>query len=649
MANLLRSLSRPFVIVAALCLGLLLTAPASAATTADEVQTSWRLLDYIAVDYSGAVSGGKVVSQAEYQEMSEFSASVSERLSALPANPRRAELIAEARSLRQAIAAKAAPLQVAERAHKLAAGLLAAYPVPLAPVNVPDLARGTALYAENCSSCHGGKGEGPSGAMAKLDPPPIAFADQERARERSLFGLYQVISQGLEGTAMQSWSSLSDDDRWALAFQAGSFAYGDVKQGERIWREDESVRKLIPDMAALVAMTPADLEARVGPDKAPAVMAYLRAHPDALIAAEPATLQLARDRLRQSYDAYVAGDRKKATDLALSAYLDGFEPVEAVLATRDGDLLNQVEKAMSGFRVAIARNEPAASLRQQLSQTEALLDRAEAALAPEAATDVSTFLGAFTILLREGLEALLVVIAMIAFLRKAERAEALPYVHGGWVAALLAGAGTWAIATYAIGISGASRELTEGFGSLLAAVILLSVGIWMHGKSQAEEWRRYINEKMQGALSKGSAWFLFGLAFIVVYREVFETILFYAALSTPENGMTVLAGAAAGTLLLAAIAWAMLRYSRKLPVGQFFRYSAILIAVLTVILAGKGIGALQEAGMVPITPLGGVPRITILGLFPTVESLAVQVLALAAVLIGFRSAQRRQPDPVAAQ
>ena len=649
MANLLRSLSRPFLIVAALCLGLLLTAPASAATTADEVQTSWRLLDYIAVDYSGAVSGGKVVSQAEYQEMSEFSASVSERLSALPANPRRAELIAEARSLRQAIAAKAAPLQVAERAHKLAAGLLAAYPVPLAPVNVPDLARGTALYAENCSSCHGGKGEGPSGAMAKLDPPPIAFADQERARERSLFGLYQVISQGLEGTAMQSWSSLSDDDRWALAFQAGSFAYGDVKQGERIWRQDESVRKLIPDMAALVAMTPADLEARVGPDKGRAVMAYLRANPNALIAAQPATLQLARDRLRQSYDAYVAGDRKKATDLALSAYLDGFEPVEAVLATRDGDLMTEVERAMSGFRVAIARNEPAASLRQQLSQTEALLDRAEAALAPEAATDVSTFLGAFTILLREGLEALLVVIAMIAFLRKAERAEALPYVHGGWVAALLAGAGTWAIATYAIGISGASRELTEGFGSLLAAVILLSVGIWMHGKSQAEEWRRYINEKMQGALSKGSAWFLFGLAFIVVYREVFETILFYAALSTPENGMTVLAGAAAGTLLLAAIAWAMLRYSRKLPVGQFFRYSAILIAVLTVILSGKGIGALQEAGMVPITPLGGVPRITILGLFPTVESLAVQVLALAAVLIGFRSAQRRQPDPVAAQ
>lgn len=631
----------PFAILAA--------APAQAASQREQVQTSWRLLDYIAVDYREAVRGGKVVNSAEYQEMSEFSASVDQRLQSLPANPKRGQLLAGSEALRSAIRAKAEPSDVSARARKLAADLLAAYPVPLAPATIPDPARGRALYAENCASCHGGKGEGPSGAMAQLDPPPIAFADQDRARERSVFGLYQVISQGLEGTAMQSFAAMPEEDRWALAFHAGSLAYGDVQEGERIWREDRSIRQLVPDMASLVAITPADLEARIGPAKARAVIAYLRANPGALVAAKPASLQLVRDRLKESLDAYVAGDRKRAEDLALSAYLDGFEPVEAVLATRDGGLMKQVEQAMSNFRVAIARNEPEASLGSKLAEVDRLLDDAEAALAPEAETDVSTFLGAFTILLREGLEALLVVIAMIAFLRKADRAEALPYVHGGWVAALLAGAATWAVATYAIGISGASRELTEGFGSLLAAVILLSVGIWMHGKSQAEEWRRYIREKMQGALSKGSAWFLFGLAFIVVYREVFETILFYAALSTPENGMTVLAGAVAGISLLAAIAWAMLRYSRTLPIGEFFRYSAILIAVLTVVLAGKGIGALQEAGLITITPLTGVPRITILGLFPTLESIAVQVLALSAVVIGFRSAQRRQPVPMAAE
>jgi high-affinity iron transporter len=650
MASSLRSPIRAILWVLALAFAAQ-TASASAQTVSPnaEVQTTWRLLDYIAVDYREAVRAGKVVNPAEYQEMAEFSASVSQRLSRLPDNPSRPALLADAQTLQQAIGAKAEPTAIAARAHRLAARLLAAYPVPLAPASTPDPARGRALYAENCASCHGGKGEGPSGAFAQLDPPPIAFADRDRAKDRSIFGLYQVINQGLEGTAMQSFAALPEEDRWALAFHAGSLAYEDVQQGERIWRDEEAVRRLVPDMAALVALTPAELERRIGPDRAAAVVAYLRSDPGALISAKPAALQLARDRLRESLQAYASGDRKRAEDLALSAYLDGFEPVEAVLATRDGDLMKEVEQAMSGFRVAIARNQPEATLRQQLAETEKLLNRAEAVLAPEAATEISTFLGAFTILLREGLEALLVVIAMIAFLRKAERDEALPYVHGGWIAALAAGAATWAVATYAINISGASRELTEGFGSLLAALVLLSVGIWMHGKSQADEWRRYIREKLQGALSRGSAWFLFGLAFVVVYREVFETILFYAALWTPDNGATILVGALSGVAVLAAVAWAMLRYSRTLPIGEFFKYSAILIAVLTVVLAGKGIGALQEAGVISITPLTGVPRISILGLFPTLEAVGAQLLMLVAIIVGFRSARRRPAHPLPAE
>ena len=632
-----------------LILGSATFAAPAAAATADDVQTSWRMLDYIAVDYPGAVAGGKVVSAAEFQEMNEFSASVAKKLAALPPKAERAELIAQSAALQKAIAAKAPPSTVAAAARRLGSALLAAYPVPLAPKSAPDTARGAALFADNCASCHGAKGEGPSGAFAKLDPPPIAFTDRERARERSIFGLYQVISQGLEGTAMQSFAALPDEDRWALAFHAGGIAWTRVDEGRRLWASDPALRQLVPDLAALVALTPAALEQKIGKDKADALTAFLRADPQAVAAAAPGSLSLARMKLHESLAAYASGNRDQASDLALSAYLDGFEPVEAVLATRDGALLGQVEKAMAGFRTAIKRGEPEPALRQRLADTELLLDQAEAALAPEAATDVSTFLGAFTILLREGLEALLVVIAMIAFLRKAERAEALPYVHGGWVAALTAGAGTWAVATYAIGISGASRELTEGFGSLLAAVILLSVGIWMHGKSQAAEWRRYIATKMQGALSKGSAWFLFGLAFIVVYREVFETILFYAALWTPDNGATILAGALSGVALLALIAWAMLRFSKTLPITEFFKYSAILIAILTVVLAGKGIGALQEAGIVPVTPLAGVPRITILGLFPTLEAIGAQALALAAILLGFRSAKRRPAHPLPAE
>jgi high-affinity iron transporter len=273
-----------------------------------------------------------------------------------------------------------------------------------------------------------------------------------------------------------------------------------------------------------------------------------------------------------------------------------------------------------------------------------LFDDAEAALAPGASSDASTFLGAFTILLREGLEALLIVVAMIAFLRKAERSEVLPYVHGGWVGALVAGLLTWVVATYAIGISGASRELTEGFGSLFAAVVLLSVGIWMHGKAQADQWQRYIREKMTRALSGRSAWFLFGLAFVVVYREVFETILFYAALWTQGNGGALLAGAGSAVALLAVIAWAMLRYSRQLPIAKVFSYSSWLMAGLTVVLAGKGVAALQEAGIIDIAPLADAPRVSILGIFPTWQSILAQLLMVLAILAGF-SLNRRKAAP----
>jgi high-affinity iron transporter len=624
--------------------------PARAATTDQDVQTSWRLLDYIAVDYREAVRDGRIVNQLEFEEMAEFSATVSTKFTALPDTPSKAGLVAGAGALEAAIAGKAEPAAIAGQAKALAASLLKAYPVPLAPARVPDVTRGAALYADNCASCHGGKGEGPSPAFAQLDPPPIAFADRERARDRSLFGLYQVITQGLEETAMQSYAALPEEDRWALAFHAGRLAYGDAAEGERIWRADPAVRAFVPDLAALVALTPAELETRLGPGRAAAVVAYLRSNPQAAVTGEDGSLQVARTRLRESLDAYAAGDRGEANRLALSAYLDGFEPVEAVLQTRDGDLMLRVEQAMAGFRQAILGGESLEQLRERLTTTEALLGEAEAALAPEAESDVATFLGAFAILLREGLEALLVVIAMIAFLRKAERTEALPYVHGGWVAALLAGVATWFAATYAISISGQGRELAEGVGGIVAALVLLWVGVWMHGKAQADEWRRYIAEKMQGALSRGSAWFLFGLAFLVVYREAFETILFYAALWTSGNGGTILAGALTAVVLLGVIAWVMLRLSKTLPIGQFFRYSALLIAILAVVLIGKGVGALQEAGSLSITSIAGIPRITALGLFPTLESLGAQLAMIAALLVGFRAASRpRSVAPMPAE
>lgn len=623
--------------------------PTVATADTGDVQTAWRLLDYMAVDYGGAVANGRIKSTSEYAEMTEFAASVSSRLHDLPAKPERQALLQGAANLQVVIASKGAPEQVAKLAHGLAADLLNAYPVPLAPDKVPDLASGYALFKQTCSACHGVTGDGHGPDAAKLSTPPIVFTDAVRARQRSVFALYQVVTQGIDGTAMQSFANLPNDQRWAVAFRAGSFAFTDAqaREGERLWKSDPSLHQRIPDLKTLVALTPAALAASIGEARADAVLAYLRRHPEQAVQAAPGSLTVVRAKLAQSVAAARNGDMRAAKELALSAYLDGFEPIEPTLTARDATLMGRIEGAMGEYRAAIDRGASPDDLAVKVTVLGGLFDDAEAALAPDAATQASTFLGAFTILLREGVEALLIVVAMIAFLRKAERGEALRYVHGGWVGALVAGALTWAVATYAIGISGASRELTEGFGSLFAAVVLLSVGIWMHGKAQADQWQRYIREKMSRALSGGSGWFLFGLAFVVVYREVFETILFYAALSAQGNNAMLLAGAGSAIGVLGVIAWAMLRYSRTLPIAQFFRYSSWLMAGLTVVLAGKGVSALQEAGIIDIAPLADVPRLSMLGLFPTWQSVLAQLLMVIAIAIGFAWNRRKEPAPPA--
>lgn len=627
-----------FIRFATLALVLVASAPvAKAQDQAPSAQVAWRLLDYLAVDYPGAVKDGRIVSASEYAEMKEFSGSVRDRIASLPATASKPQLIDGTNQLVGAIARKANPEEVAQRAHRLAGQLLAAYPTPLAPSTPPDLVRGAQLYAEQCAGCHGvsGRGDGPNAKM--LEPKPVAFTDGARARQRSVFGLYQVIGQGLDGTAMASFAQLSPVDRWALAFYVGRFAFDDqaATAGQQLWGSQPALHARLPNAQALAQTRPAALAAEIGERQATEVTAYLRRHPEAVFPQGAGALDIARTKLAESLAAYEAGRSGEATELALAAYLDGFEPVEPALTARDQALMTRIETAMGGLRASIGRRASKVEVAGEISRLDALLDAAGRALAPEQSNPASSFVGALTILLREGLEALLIVVAMIAFLRKAEQSKALPYVHAGWISALAAGGLTWAAATYLIAISGASRELTEGFGSILAAVVLISVGVWMHGKGQANAWQTYIRDRLSAALSKRSRWFLFLLAFVVVYREVFETILFYAAMWSQGTQLAILAGAAAAILGLAVIAWAMLSYSQRLPVGKFFSYSAVLIAILSVVLTGKGVSALQEAGLVDIHPLAAVPRIELLGVFPTIEGLSAQILAALAISAGF--------------
>jgi len=199
---------------------------------------------------------------------------------------------------------------------------------------------------------------------------------------------------------------------------------------------------------------------------------------------------------------------------------------------------------------------------------------------------------------------------------------------------LVAGGITWAIATYVVDISGANREVTEGISALFAAIVLLSVGICMNQKSLAGRWQQYLHAKLSVVLTRRSAMFLFTLAFVAVYREVFETILFFIAMWSERNGGAIMAGLVAGSAALAAVAYWLLRMSKRLPIGQFFSISSILIAVLAVVLVGKGMAALQEAGWVGQGLIAG-PRIDWLGVYPSWQSLTAQLIVAVIASVGF--------------
>ncbi|WP_331351718.1 cytochrome c/FTR1 family iron permease [Cellvibrio sp. UBA7671] len=604
-------------------------------TTSGDAKQLWQLLDYVAVDYSGAVADGVIISEAEYAEMLDFTENAGKFLQSLPehaSKPNIAEKIAE---LRAAVLRKEASIEVTRLAHQANASLITAYPFPVAPRTVPDLARGQALYAAQCATCHGVNGNGDGPLAENLEPKPIAFTDPERARTRSLMALYQVISQGVEGTSMVSFKALPEEDRWALAFYIGTLSYDESmrEQGKHIWNSEEQIKGLFADVNLLTTITEAALAKTIQESDARSVTAYLRSRPGVVETNKPVGLALARLRLAESLAAARAGDRNLATRLSLSAYLDGFEPLEPIVNTRNGSLLIAVETAMLTYRSAVSQGtiEQAEAAAVQLEQLFVQVD----GLMQEAKADpTTTFVGALTILLREGIEALLIVIGMITFLKKTDRPEVLRHVHRGWISALLAGVLTWVVATYLIGISGASREVTEGIGSVLAAVVLLSVGLWMHQKSSAGRWQDYLKGKLSAAVSQRSAWALFALAFIAVYREVFETVLFYSALAADGNSGALVAGFFTALLLLIVIAWVLLRTSARIPLGTFFSFTSILVVVLAVVLIGKGVSALQEAGWIGVT-LITIPRVEWLGLYPTLETFISQIIVGLIALGGF--------------
>ncbi|WP_425474521.1 cytochrome c/FTR1 family iron permease [Shewanella frigidimarina] len=586
-----------------------------------------QLAEYIGVDYSEAVTEGSISNPDEFAEMQQFASIIIEKTNLL-ANDVPNSLTADALQLQQAIVDKSSLDVIQGLSQKIRNQLLSQSPALVLPTQLLAKENVRQLFIENCSTCHGDLGQG-NGPLAKsLSPEPTNFTDQERALNRSLLGLYDAISDGLDGSAMRAFSELNDQQRWSLAFYVGSLAFEPTAITTKHIENDANI-----ELQQWVNSNPTQLiQQNVEIDKAQ--LTLLRSQPELLFQHADSPISVARTNLQAAVKAYQANELAQAQTLAVSAYLDGFELIENNLDAHDSSLRKSIESQLLNFRNILKTAGQDNQVNQQLTSILAQLDQADTLLTGQSLSNNAMFSAALIILLREGLEALLVIIALMTVLIKTERQDAIKFVHFGWISALAAGVLTWWAADNLISISGASRELMEGGAALLAALVLFYVGYWMHSKTQGSKWQSYIKNNVDRHLNTGTLWGLTGLAFISVYREVFETILFYQSLLTQAIGSAssneqvsyLVYGLLAGMAILAVIAWLMMRYSVKLPLARFFAVSSYFMLILAFILAGKGISALQEAAVISLTPFPIDVSISWLGIASTWQGLGTQMV-----------------------
>jgi high-affinity iron transporter len=502
------------------------------------------------------------------------------------------------------------------------------------------------LFDAQCAACHGAQGRGDGPAARGMNPAPSNFHDTARMDKRSIHGLYNTVTLGVGDTPMRAFSELSEADRWALAFFVNGLRDTPAQraQGETLWREGTGNAEL-GDFRRLVTVNPVDLRA-AGTSNVDQVRAFLIANPAAIASAAPSPLLVARTKLTESIKTYRAGDRAGARQLAITAYLEGFELVEQSLDNVDPALRRRTEEAMMAMRADIDADKPPAALEERVQALNQLLDEAQTKLSEGGMSAGTAFTSSLLILLREGLEAILVLAAIIAFVRKTGRRDALPYIHVGWIAAVVLGAATWFVASRFLAVSGASRELTEGISALLAAAMLLYVGLWLHNRSHAQAWQSFIREQVTGALAKRTLWAMAGISFLAVYRELFEVILFYETLlaqAGEAQRSAVLGGIGVASALLALLGGLILKYSARLPIGLFFSATSWLLVVMAVIFVGHGVAAMQEAGFLRSTPVDFI-AVPMLGVHPNAQGLAAQIAMLAVTMAVVLLGRRAKPS-----
>lgn len=361
-----------------------------------------------------------------------------------------------------------------------------------------------------------------------------------------------------------------------------------------------------------------------------------------------AVIDTIRDRGGAAVRAYDPAQPLAAATEFSALYFDVFEAsgMELDLGMKDSSLKTELEVLFGALNGNAMRGAPRPELERAWAALSARLEDARALYADETAiTGTGAFFQSLLILLREGAEAMLVVGALAAYLRRAGAADRVWVIYAGvGVAIPLSLLTGWAIGGV-LASTGASLAVAEGVTMLLAAAVLFYVSCWMFSKREARRWEQWVAGQVDKALDDGSLFALGAAACLAVYREGAETVLFYQALAAaaPGQGAAIAAGFGAAAALLVGLYFLMRRAALRLPFRLFFGATAALLYAMCVIFVGHGIVELQAAAWLHSTYLPDFPHIAWLGVAPTREGLAAQGALVALPLAWWALTRARRP------
>ncbi|WP_126425203.1 FTR1 family iron permease [Brevibacillus marinus] len=327
---------------------------------------------------------------------------------------------------------------------------------------------------------------------------------------------------------------------------------------------------------------------------------------------------------------------------ALEEFLTVWPAVEGEVSTRSASLYNQLENNIPLIAGKLASADPdLEALRNQLKgygQEIGLLQKKS-----YTTWDVAL------VMLREGLEALLIVSALIAYLKRTGNHRYQKWIWLGAAAGVVVSVVAALVinAIFTSAMAGTNREIIEGVTGIIAVLMMIGVGIWLHQKSYLHAWNRYISAQMSTALSIGSVLGMAAISFLSIFREGAETIIFYIGMAPSISAGQLLAGIGLAALLLLVFTVLLIRFSMKIPVAPFFKAATLLIYVLAFKILGVSLHALQLTNVISVSQIANLPIIDLIGFFPTWETVLPQLALLAVValaMIAVESRNRKQAN-----